>query len=97
MSIRVHIYYGNTMYDILAEKSSSLRELLAQTEIPDDTVVFTAPPSDTPLVNLEKTLVDYNTWFLEKSYVAEITVYNKTDIYDKELYEMYLEAAKKID
>ena len=86
------------MYDILAEKSTSLRELLAQTEIPDDTVVFTAPPSEpnkTPLVNLEKTLVDYNMWFLEKSYVAEITVYNKTDIYDKELYEMYLEAAKE--
>ena len=34
-------------------------------------------------------------WFLEKSYVAELTVYNKTDNYNKELYEMYLEAAEK--
>ena len=98
MSIRVHIYYGDTMYDILSEKSTTLRELLAQTEIPEDTVVFSAPPSEphkTPIVDLRKTLIDYNMWFLEKSYVAEITVYNKTDIYDKELYEMYLEAAKE--
>jgi hypothetical protein len=49
----------------------------------------------TPLVNLEKTLVDYNMWFLEKSYVAELSAYNKTDNYKKELYEMYLEAAKE--
>lgn len=52
MSIRVHIYYGNTMYDILSEKSTSLRELLERCEIPEDTVVFTAPPSEpnkTPL------------------------------------------------
>ena len=62
---------------------------------PEDIVLFTAPPSDTPLVNLDKTLVDYNMWFLEKSYVAELTVYNKTDNYNKELYEMYLEAAEK--
>ena len=98
MRVRVHLYYGDSMYDILAEKSTTLRELLEKSEIPENTVLFTAPPSEsnkTPLVNLEKTLVDYNIWFPEKSYVAEITVYNKTDIYNKELYEMYLEAAKK--
>ena len=83
------------MYDILAEKSISLRELLGQTDIPDDIVLFTAPPSDTPLVDLDKTLLDYNMWFTEKSYVAELTAYNKTDNYNKELYEMYLEAAKE--
>lgn len=86
------------MYDILSEKSTTLRELLLQTEIPEDIVVFSAPPSEphkTPIVDLNKTLVDYNMWFLEKSYVAELTVYNKTDSYDKELYEMYLEAAKE--
>jgi hypothetical protein len=93
--MRVHLYYGDTMYDILAEKSISLRELLGQTDIPDDIVLFTAPPSDTPLVDLDKTLLDYNMWFTEKSYVAELTAYNKTDNYNKELYEMYLEAAKE--
>ena len=93
MSIRFQLYYGDTMYDILSEKSTTLRELLKRCEIPEDTVVFTAPPSEpnkTPLVNLEKTLVDYNMWFLEKSYIAELTAYNKTDNYNKELYEMYL-------
>ena len=95
MRVHVHLYYCHRMYDILAEKSSSLRELLQKLEIPEDIVLFTAPPSDTPLVNLDKTLVDYNMWFPEKSYIAEITVYNKTDNYNKELYEMYLEAAEK--
>lgn len=98
MSIRVHLYYGDNMYDILAEKSTTLRELLAQTEIPEDIVVFSASPSElhkTPIVDLSKTLVDYNMWFLEKSYIAELSVYNKTDNYDTELYEMYLKGTKE--
>lgn len=98
MRVRVYLYYGDVMYDLRAEKSTTLRELLAQTDIPEGIVVFSAPPSEpdkTPLVNLDMTLLDYNMWFLEKSYVAEITVYNKTDAYNKELYEMYLEAAKE--
>jgi hypothetical protein len=62
-------------------------------------VVFTGALSQeykTPLVNLDKCLIDYNMWFLEKSYVAELTVYNKTDNYNKELYEMYLQSVKEI-
>ena len=99
MRVRVNIYYGDTVYNLLASNTDTLSNLLSVTDIPNDTVVFSAPPSEpykTPLVDLEKTLVDYNMWFPEKSYVAEITVYNKTDIYNKELYEMYLEAAKEL-
>jgi hypothetical protein len=98
MSVRVNIYYGDTVYNLLASNTDTLSNLLSRTDIPKDTVVFSAPPFDanmTPLVNLEKTLVDYNMWFLEKSYVAELSAYNKTDNYKKELYEMYLEAAKE--
>ena len=98
MSVRVNLYYGDRMYVILAEKSSTLREFLSNSEIPEDTVVFTGIPyevNSTPLVNLDKTLVDYNLWHLEKSYMAEITVYNKTDIYNKKLYEMYLDTFKE--
>jgi hypothetical protein len=76
-----------------------LKDLLKQCEISENTVVFTAPPSEsnkTPLVNLEKTLKDYNMWFLEKSYVAELTVYNKTDNYNNILYERYLEGSKEL-
>jgi hypothetical protein len=98
MSVRVNIYYGDTVYNLLASNTDTLSNLLSRTDIPKDTVVFSAPPSElykTPLVNLEKTLVDYNMWFLEKSYIAEVTVYNKTDTYNKKLYEMYLETAKE--
>jgi hypothetical protein len=98
MSIRLNIYYGDIVYKIYANKTDSINNLFLQTNIPEDIVVFSAPPSEphkTPIVDLSKTLVDYNMWFLEKSYIAELTVYNKTDNYDKELYEMYLEAAKE--
>jgi hypothetical protein len=99
MTVLVHLYYGNAIYHLLAEETTTLNELLGQTDIPKNVVLFTAPPSEpykTPLVNLNKTLVDYNMWFLEKSYLAQITVYNKTDTYDKKLYEMYLEGAKEL-
>jgi hypothetical protein len=95
MSVRLNIYYNDTVYNFLARETDTLSNLLSLTDIPKDIVVFSAPPLNTPLVNLEKTLLDYNMWFLEKSYLAQITVYNKTDIYNKELYEMYLEAAKE--
>lgn len=97
--MRVHLYHGNTMYDILAEKTTTLKDILQQCELSEDLVLFTAPPSEpnkTPIVDLDKTLVDYNMWFPEKSYVAELTAYTKTDNYNKELYEMYLEIAKKL-
>jgi len=84
------------MYDILAEKTTTLKDILQQCDLSEDLVLFTAPPSGTPLVDLDKTLIDYNMWFPEKSYVAELTAYTKTDNYNKELYEMYLEIAKKL-
>ena len=93
MSVQVHIYYEDRMHDILAEETTTLKDLLKKCEIPENTILFTRAPSEpykTPLVNLEKTLKDYNMWFLEKSYVAEITVYNETDNYNKILYRMYL-------
>ena len=99
MSVLVHLHYGNAIYHLLAQETTTLKELLGQTDIPEDIVVFTAAPSEpykTPLVNLNKNLIDYNMWFLEKSYIAELTVYNKTDNYNKELCEMYLEAAKEL-
>ena len=95
MSVLVHLHYDSIKYHLLASEKTTLREVLAQTEIPEDIVLFTAHPSNTPLVDLDKTLLDYNMWFPEKSYVAELTAYNKTDNYNKELYEMYLEAAKE--
>lgn len=93
MSVLVHLYYGNAIYHLLAESTTTLNELLGKTDIPKNVVLFTAPPSEpykTPLVNLNKTLVDYNMWFPEKSYIAEITVYNETDTYNKELFTYYV-------
>ena len=58
MRVRVHLYYSDIMYDILAEETTTLKDLLQRCEIPENTVLFTAPPFNpqmTPLVNLEKT------------------------------------------
>jgi hypothetical protein len=100
MSVIVHLFYGDTTYHLLAKETTTLKELLSETPIPEDTVLFTGTPSQshkTPLVDLSKTLVDYNMWFLDKNYKAEITVYNKTDNYDKKLYEMYSQCTKELE
>lgn len=100
MSVIVHLFYGDTTHHLLAKETTTLKELLLQTTIPEDTVLFIGTPSQsykTPLVDLSKTLVDYNMWFLDKSYKAEITVYNKTDNYDKKLYEMYSQFTKEVE
>jgi hypothetical protein len=94
MSVQVHIYYDGDKYEILAQKETTLRELLESLDI-QDSIVFSGhldEPYKSPLVDLGKTLVDYNMWFLD-GYVAELTVYKKTDNYNKELYEMYLASA----
>ena len=91
MSVPVHVYYESDRYEVLAQKETTLRELLFDLDIQDE-IVFSGPlsePYKSPLVDLDKTLVDYNMWFLE-GYIAELTVYKKTDNYDKDLYDMYL-------
>lgn len=92
MSVLVHVYYDNAKHHILAQKDTTLRELFHELNI-TDTIVFSGSLDEqnkTPLVDLGKTLVDYNMWFLEKGYIAELTVYKETDNYNKEMYEMYL-------
>lgn len=91
MPVLVHVYYDDAKHHILAQEGTTLRELFHELNIPD-TIVFSGCFNEinkTPLVDLGKTLVDYNMWFLD-GYVAELTVYKKTDNYNKELYEMYL-------
>jgi hypothetical protein len=90
MSVLVHVYYDDAKHHIMAHKDTTLMELFHQLNIPD-TIVFSGTLSDprTPLVDLGKTLVDYNMWFLD-GYIAELTVYKKTDNYNKKLYDMYL-------
>lgn len=45
-----------------------------------DLVVFTA--TETPIINFNKTLVDYNMWFpKDKNYIAELCFFKKEDIY----------------
>jgi hypothetical protein len=88
MSVRVNVFYEQVTYHIFAEKHTTIKELLTDLDI-QETIVFSG--SGTPLVDLSKTLTDYNMWFLD-DYVAEISVYKKTDNYDKNLYDMYLAA-----
>jgi hypothetical protein len=91
MSVPVHIYYEDVIHTILAQHDTTIKELLTALDI-SDTIVFSGSLEElykTPLVDLDKTLVDYNMWFLD-GYIAKLTVYKKTDNYDKELYDMYL-------
>jgi hypothetical protein len=90
MSVLVHIYYDSAKHHILAQKGTTIRQLLFDFDI-QDKIVFSGrleEPNKTPLVDLSKTLADYNMWFLDKGYIAELTVYKETDNYDKELYDM---------
>ena len=98
MGVNVCIHYRNKIYQLISEKNTTLSELLAQTDIPEKSIVIFSGGLDnsnhTPLVDVTKTLEDYNMWFLEKGYVAELSVFNETDNYDKELYSMYINANK---
>jgi hypothetical protein len=66
----------------------------------DGIVVFTGNPNNkdyhTPMVDLNKTLVDYNMWHIEKNYIAEFSVFKVTDkhLYNEERLEYYEEAFK---
>jgi len=60
----------------------------------DELVVFTDSDINyqTPIIDYNKTLVDYNLWFPnDKYYVAELHLFKKTDthLYNKEKYNMY--------
>jgi hypothetical protein len=89
-SVQVHVYYDNFKYEILAQEDTTIRELLESLDIQEN-IVFSGSLKEpyTPLVDLGKTLVYYNMWFLD-GYIAELTVYKETDNYNKELYHMYL-------
>jgi len=90
MSVLVHIYYDCAKHHILAQETTTIRQILQKLNI-SDKIVFSGPLEETktPLVDLDKTLVDYNMWFLD-GYIAELTVYKETDNYNRELYDMYL-------
>lgn len=91
MSVLVHVYYDNAKHHILAQEGTTIGQILQKLNI-TDTIVFSGSfdeQNKTPLIDLDKTLVDYNMWFLD-GYIAKLTVYKKTDNYDKDLYEMYL-------
>jgi hypothetical protein len=57
-------------------------------------VVFTGEPKNenhTPMVDLNKTLVDYNMWHVEQNYIAEFSVFKITDkhLYNYERLKYY--------
>ena len=60
----------------------------------EEIVVFTDcdKTKQTPIIDYNKTLVDYNLWFPnDKYYIAELHLYKKKDIhlYNEERYNMY--------
>jgi len=61
----------------------------------DGLVVFTGTPDDknnhTPIVDLNKTLVDYNMWHIGQNYIAQFSVFKVTDkhLYNHERLKWY--------
>ena len=61
---------------------------------PDNLVVMTDDniAYQTPIIDFNKTLVDYNMWFPnEKSFIAKLYLFNKKDIhlYNKDRFDLY--------
>ena len=52
---------------------STLKELLIAVECPlEGITVYNS--GDTPMQDLERTMVDYNNWYIEKGYIPELYV-----------------------
>lgn len=86
--VNVSMYYQGHVYYLQAEKGTTIKELLKQTDIPEGIEVFTGSPcrpNKTLLPDKSKTLVDYNMWFLD-NYNAELSVFDSTDNYIKSYY-----------
>lgn len=74
-------------------KTTTIGDLIEQY---GDVIVFTGKHGDkhgaTPIVDMSRTLVDYNMWFTDDpNYIAVFSLYRREDdhLYNKQLYETY--------
>lgn len=101
-TVKVQIYLpdGSKAKLINVTKDNTIREILYNIDFKSelDYVVFTAKPDEksmhTPIVNLEYSMGHLNMWHLDKDYIAEFSLYNKSDTekYNHALLSMYTES-----
>jgi len=103
VNVQLYLPNGEKAEQQTVSKTTTLRMIIKKTNLQlSDVVVFTGAPEDdynTPLVNLDATLEDVNMCCSDKSYVANISIFNVLDIskYDFELYDMYCESIDLIN
>jgi hypothetical protein len=103
VNVQLYLPNGEKAEQQTVSKITTLRTIIKKTNLQlSDVVVFTGAPEDdynTPLVNLDATLEDVNMCCSDKSYVANISIFNVLDIskYNFELYNMYYESIDLIN
>jgi len=95
-TIKVQVYLPDQIKAplIAVTQDVTIRDILKQFNLIDRNLVVcnnVKGMNQTPLTDFDKTLEDYNQWFLDKNYISELYLFNKKDthLYDKERYDMY--------
>lgn len=98
-TVKVQFYLpaGSSAPLISSQNSTtSIRELIKEINFrPEyDYVVFTGVPGDkyaTPLIDLDRSMTEYNIWHSDNSYICDLTIYKKADTekYNITLYNNY--------
>lgn len=106
-TVKVQIYLpdGSKAKLINVTKDNTIREILYNIDFTSelDYVVFTAKPHEkdmhTPIVNLEYSMEQLNMWHLDKDYIAEFSLYNKSDTekYNHERLSLYTNTPSTTD
>jgi hypothetical protein len=102
-TVKVQFYLpdGSSAPLISSQNSNtSIRELIKELNFrPEyEYVVFTGVTGDkyaTPLIDLDRSMAEYNIWHSDSNYICDLTIYKKTDTekYNGDLY-IYYEGSK---
>ena len=97
MNVQVYLCTQEKAPLLSVSKSVTIKDILEFFKVNiEGLVVFTGSPEDkqyhTPLVDLNKTLVDYNMWHIGQNYIAEFSVFKETDkhLYNHERLKYYV-------
>ena len=93
VACQLYLPDGSAAALLQVQKETTIGDLVEQY---GDVIVFTGEHGDkhgaTPIVDMSRTLVDYNMWFTDDpKYIAVLSLYRREDdhLYDKQLYETY--------
>jgi len=98
VKVQVYLPNGTKAPIINVTKDNTVKEILYNIDYKSelDYVVFTATPDDkdghTPIIDLNYTMGQLNMYHVDNNYIAEISIFNKTDVtkYNQERLNMYL-------